>query len=63
MSDARDSKEARIERYRRDYDARSLARMLVALEDMYERLRVKKRRPLVQIGDGNTMIVDGKKRR
>jgi hypothetical protein len=63
MSDARDSKEARIERYRRDYDARSLARMLVALEDMYERLRAKKRRPLVQIGDGNTMIVDGKKRR
>jgi hypothetical protein len=63
MSDARDSKEARIERYRRDYDARSLARMLVALEDMYERLREKKRRPIVQIGDGNTMIVDGKKRR
>jgi hypothetical protein len=63
MSDARDSKEARIERYRRDYDARSRARMLVALEDMYERLRAKKRRPIVQIGDGNTMIVDGKKRR
>lgn len=55
MSTREDRKE-RVEHYRKTYDVRDLAEMLVDLEDQYEKLRAK-RRPHIQIGDNNTMVV------
>ncbi len=55
-------KAERIRRYVIDYDARALAEMLVNLEDQYDKLKAK-RRPNIQIGENNTMVVNVRRRK